>query len=716
MRIFATRYKSVLVFLLISGLVGCGGNNSRTGEPVPPAARRIPVKLTMHGNTRTDNYYWIRDDSRRNPAVLKLLRAENKYTDAVLAPTSKLQDRLFDEIAGRLQDSDKTVPVKEGKYFYHREFRPGHQYPIYVRRQDTPGAHAEIMLDVNTLSIGHDYYHVGNWSVSPNNNMLAFAEDTTGRREYTIRFKDLSTGNFLDDEIHGAGSDLAWANDNRTVFYIHKDPETLRPYEVFRHRLGTSTADDKLVYREKDPAYYVSVYATRSNDYVVIAMHTTDSTEIRLVDASHPTAPPRVFLAREPHLQYQIRYVPGWFYIITNWKAPNFRLMKTPDTVLNDKSAWQQVVPARKNVLLQDVEVFRHYIALDESSGGLAHIRVLNRDNGISHSIRFKDPTYTASLYSNPGLDTTWLRYVYSSLTTPDSIYEYNMADGRTRLLKRQKVSGGFDPANYESKRVFIKARDGAEVPVSLVYRKNLFRKGTNPLLLTAYGAYGIPDDASFQSLRLSLLDRGFVFGIVHVRGGDEMGDKWYARGRLLNKRNTFNDFIDATRALLKDGYGARHKVFAEGASAGGLIMGVIANEAPQLYRGIIARVPFVDLVTTMSDPTIPLTSGEFDEWGNPHNKRDYDYMLSYSPYDQVKRQAYPNMFVTAALYDSQVQYFEPVKWVSKLRHFNTGHNLILLHVDMDNGHNGASSRYERYRLQAQEYAFVLDVLKRPES
>lgn len=716
MRICATSFRILPTLLLIFGLAGCGHRSTNREQPQPPVAKRVPVKLTLHGDTRVDDYYWIRDDSRSKPDVLKLLNAENKYTDAVMAPTKKLQEVLFDEIAGRLQVADKSVPVQSGDYLYHREFQPGHQYPIYVRSLIQPGAQTQVMLDVNTLSIGHDYYHVGNWSVSPNNQVLAFAEDTVGRRQYTIRFKNLANGEYLPDKIEGAGSDLAWANDNRTLFYVHKDPETLRSYEVFSHQLGTPVASDRLVYREQDPAWRLSVYATRENDYVVIEMQSTDSTEIRLVDASQPAAAPKVFLKRQPHLQYQIRHTPGWFYIITNWHAENFRLMKTPDDKLGDISTWQDVIPARPDVRLDDVEVFSHYLALNESVNGLSRLRVIDRDTGLSHSIPLSDPTYTVRLYSNPQFDATGLRYAYSSLTTPESIYEYDMARHTTRLLKRQKISGGFDPLNYASKRIFIMARDGTKVPVSLVYRKDLRRPGKNPLFVTGYGAYGIPDEASFQSRRLSLLDRGFVYAIVHVRGGDEMGQAWYDQGRLLHKRNTFNDFIDATRALVRRGYGKRGEVFASGGSAGGLLMGVVANEAPSLYLGIIARVPFVDVVTTMSDASIPLTSGEFREWGNPGITKDYRYMLSYSPYDQVKAQRYPNMFVTAALYDSQVQYYGPVKWISKLRHFNTGRNLLLLHVNMHTGHDGASSRYDRYRLQALEYAFVLDVLRRKRS
>lgn len=692
-------------------LSGC--NDSGQGQRVtPPEAKRKPTRLTVNGHTRTDNYYWIRDDTRSDPQVLSLLKAENQYTRAVMAPTQKLQDRLYNEIAMRMKDSDRTVPVKDGDYLYHREFRAGGEYPVYVRKQDEPGARPEVILDVNRLSAGHDYYRVSNWTVTPDDNIIAFAQDTVGRRVNTIRFKDLGTGKFLPDRIEGTGSDLAWANDSRTLFYIKRDPGTLQPSKVYRHTLGSDPADDVLVYAEKDPAFYASVYTTRDDHYVVIDLQSTNTSEDWLIDADHPASKPALFLPREQGHEYHLRHVPGWFYVITNRQAENFRLVKTPEDRIGDRSGWQEVIPARPDVLLQDVEVFSKYLAVNETVEGLTRLRVIRRSDGKSSNISFHDPAYTAQLYSNPQFDTDKLRYVYSSLTTPQSVYEYDMATGETRRLKQEEVLGGFDPENYTSERVFITARDGTRVPVSLVYRTDLRKPGKNPLLVYGYGAYGIPVEANFRAIRLSLLDRGFVYALVHVRGGDEMGRQWYEDGRLLNKENTFNDFIDATRALVKRGYGAKDKVIASGGSAGGLLMGVIANEAPQLYLGIIAHVPFVDVVTTMSDDSIPLTRGEYAEWGNPHLPAYYKYMLAYSPYDQVKAQDYPNMFVTAALWDSQVQYYEPVKWVEKLRHMKTDDNLLLLHVNMDTGHNGATARYDRYRLDALEYAFILDIVR----
>lgn len=701
----------VLVLLLL--VAGCWRNSDDSVAIAPPVAAVEPKEISVHGDVRVDDYYWVRDDTRSDPKVLALLDAENEYTRAVMAHTKTLQSELFNEIAGRLKTEDRTVPVKLGDYFYHREFREGREYPVYVRRQDEPGSVPQVILDVNELSHGHDYYEVANWSVSEDGNVMAFAEDQVGRREYTIRFKDLRSGRLLPDSIEEVESDIAWAKDNVSVFYVAKDPVTLLPYRVFRHVLGTAVEEDKLVYEETDTSFYTSVYASRSHDYVVISMQSTDTSEIRLIDADDPGSAPKMFAPREPGIEYRVRHVPGDFYVLTNWNALNYRLMRTPEAGIGDRRSWTEVIPARDEVLLQDVEVFSDYLVVNERTGGLPHLRVIHRHTGEEDTISFHDPTYTARLHSNPEIETTKLRYVYSSLTTPESVFEYDMAHNTTELLKQDEVLGGFDAARYRSERLFITARDGTQVPVSLVYRPDLRRPTENPMYIYGYGSYGISINPSFQSLRLSLLDRGFVYAIVHVRGGQEMGRDWYREGKLLHKRNTFTDFIDATRELVARGYGARDKVFAGGGSAGGLLMGVIANEAPELYRGIIAHVPFVDVVTTMLDESIPLTSGEFDEWGDPRDKTYYDYMLSYSPYDQVKAQDYPNMFVTTGLWDSQVQYYEPVKWVSRLRKVKTDDNLLLLHIDMNTGHSGASGRYERYRIDALEYAFILDVLHR---
>lgn len=711
-----TGWRVTATSLILLGLVGCGTDNDDAAIKAP-VARTEPKITTIHGQTRVDYYDWIRDDTRSDPAVLSLLEAENEYTRVMMARSQGLRDKLFSEITSRLLDNDSTVPVKEGDYYYHREFRAGGDYPVYLREPAGPGAgpsdNPEVILDVNELSTGHDYYQVDNWRITKDGNTLAFAEDTVSRREYTIRFKDLESGEMLPDRIEGVERNVAWANDNQTMFYVVKHPETLLPYKVYRHRLGAPVAQDQLVYEESDPGFYTSVYTSRSHEYVIISIQSTDTSEIRLIDADTPAATPTVFLPREAGHEYRLRHVSGTFYILTNWQARNFRLMSVPASEIGDKSAWSEVVPHRRQVLLQDVEVFDEHIAVNELVDGLTQLRVIDRNDGQSHAVAFNDPTYTAWLHSNPEVSAKKLRYVYSSLTTPDSVYEYDMETRRTELLKQDKVVGGFDPADYTSERLFVTARDGTGIPVSLVYKTASFQQGTNPIYIEGYGAYGLSLEPEFHSLRLSLLDRGFVYAIAHVRGGQEMGRPWYEDGKLFNKKHTFTDFIDITRGLVKAGYADRDKVFASGASAGGLLMGVIANEAPELYRGIIAHVPFVDVINTMLDESIPLTVGEYTEWGNPHQQAAYDYMLDYSPYDQVKRQAYPNLLVTTGLWDSQVQYFEPVKWVSKLRKFKSDDNLLLLHVDMNTGHGGASGRYDRYRIDALEYAFILEVLAR---
>jgi oligopeptidase B len=691
-------------------LSGCWSGEKTMNSPLPPVAAQHEKTLSIHGHDRTDEYYWIRDDTRENPEVLDLLAAENAYTKAVMAHSEQLQRDLFDEISERLAADDRTVPVKTGSHIYFREYLEGGEYPIYVRAPVDNPAEEEVMLDVNSLSTGHDFYQIGNWSVSPGEGVLAYAEDTVSRREYTIRFKDLDTGDTLEDEIHKVAPSIAWAADNRTVFYVDKHPRTLLPFKVYRHKLGTPRKDDVLVYEEPDDAFYTSVYTTRSRQYVVISMGSTDSAEIRLINADEPESTPRIFLAREDNHEYRLRHVDGMFYIRTNWQAENFRLMKVEDDNLGDKSQWQEVIPNRANVLLRDVEVFSDYLVVVEQINGLPQLRVISLDGGEDRLVSFPDPAYTVRLHSNPEVGTNLLRYVYSSLTTPESVFEFDMKSGRSELLKEEKVLGGFDSSRYRSERRMFTARDGTRVPVSLVYRADLYKKGTNPAYIYAYGSYGFSMDPSFLSKRLSLLDRGFVYAIVHVRGGEELGRQWYEDGKLLHKKNTFNDFIDGSKFLVEEGYADAARLFAAGGSAGGLLMGVVANEAPELYKGIIADVPFVDVITTMLDESIPLTTGEFNEWGDPKDKQYYDYMLSYSPYDQVKAQGYPNMLVTTGLFDSQVQYFEPVKWVSRLRRVKQDDNLLLIDIDMDTGHGGASGRYTRHRLDALEYAFILEL------
>lgn len=709
--------KRIIVVLFIAAQVLSGGcDRSATpgvrGEPVPPVAEKHPHELEVHGDRRIDNYYWIRDDQRSDPGVLAYLGAENAYTKAVLAHTEPLQAKLFGEITGRLKSEDRTVPVKRDDYLYFREYRAGGEYPVYLRQPAAGGGEPEVILDGNALARGHPYYAIGDWAVSSGQDHLAYAEDTRSRRQYTIRFRNLTSRTMLADAIVDTSGDMAWANDNRTLFYVARDPETLLPYRVFRHRLGEDPAQDVLVYEEKDNTFYTSVYKTRSRRFIVIFLGSTLSTEALLIDADRPDSAPVSFLPREPRHEYEIRHIDDTFYVRTNWRAENFRLMKVKEGMSRDKANWVEVVPNRDDVLLFDVEVFRNFVALNEREKGLTQLTVLDRRTGQKRRLDFIDPAYSVSLGANPEIETNELRYNYTSLRIPDSVYEEAMDTGYRTLLKQDEVVGRFDPSEYATKRAWATARDGTKIPISIVYRRSLWRPGGNPLYVYGYGSYGISIDPEFASDRLSLLDRGFVYAIVHVRGGEEMGRHWYEAGKMLHKKNTFYDFIDGTKYLLAHGYGDPGKVFAAGGSAGGLLMGVIANEAPLLYTGgVIAHVPFVDIVTTMLDETIPLTTGEFDEWGNPQIKEQYDYILSYSPYDQVRDQAYPNMFVTTGLYDSQVQYYEPVKWVAKLRAHQQGGHRILLHIDMQTGHSGASGRYERYRLKAMEYAFILDVI-----
>ncbi|MBV1878042.1 MAG: S9 family peptidase [Pseudomonadales bacterium] len=690
-------------------MTACSDKTPDLAVITPPVARIVPQTFSIHGHERVDDYFWIRDDTRQDPEVLDLLQRENAYTQQVMSHTETLQDELFAEITNRLTSSNSTVPVKQGDYYYHREFRKGGEYPLYLRRKEHQPA--TILLDLNELAKGHDYYNVGNWVVSPDSQKLAYAEDILSRRVYTLRFKDLQSETLLPDVIYNADTSIAWANDNKTVFYVLKDPTTLRPYRLMKHTLGTTVESDQLIYEEQDARFYVSAYTTRSKKYVVISMQSTDSSEIRLIDADQPEAAPVIFLARENNHEYRLRHIPGEFYILTNWQAKNFRLMQVDEHLIGSKTHWQTTVAHQPEVLIQDVELFNDHLVLTERYDGLPRIRVFDQKSDAVELIQFPDPAYTARLHSNPEINSNQLRYVYSSLTTPRSVYEYNMATGVSTRLKQDKVVGEFDAANYRSERLKVTVRDGAEVPVSLVYRKDLKNKARQPLYLYGYGSYGSAIEPRFSSTRLSLLDRGFVFAMVHVRGGDEMGRRWYEDGKLQNKRNTFWDFIDVTEALVAKGYGDQQQVFAMGGSAGGLLMGVIANEAPEKYLGIIAHVPFVDLVTTMLDASIPLTTGEYTEWGNPEVAADYRYMLSYSPYDQIKPQHYPHMFVTTGLYDSQVQYFEPVKWVSKLRRYKLDDHRLLMHIDMTTGHGGASGRYARYKKSALEFAFILDLL-----
>ncbi|WP_460923834.1 S9 family peptidase [Pontibacter brevis] len=678
--------------------------------PQPPVAKKVPKELTIHGDTRIDNYYWM--NQREDPEVIAYLNAENEYTQQRLAHTEALQEKLYKEIVGRIKQKDESVPYKDDGYWYYTRYEEGKEYPIYARKKGTLEAPEEVMVNANERAEGQSYYSAAGMNVSPNNQFLAFGEDTVSRRKYTIRFKDLNTGKLLPDAIANTTGGAVWGNDNKTVFYTMKDP-ALRSFKIFKHTLGTPTSQDKEVYHEADETFSTFVYKTKSEDYIIIGSGSTVSNEYRYLGADKPNGTFKVIQPRERGLEYSVDHFGDKFYMVTNKDgATNFKLMQTPVSKPG-KANWKEVVPHREDVLLEGIEIFKDYLTLQERKNGLSQIRVMKwNDPKTDYYIDFGEEAYTAYIGINPDFDSKELRYEYSSLTTPSSTYEYNMETKERELLKRQEVVGDFNPENYEAKRIYATADDGTKIPVSLVYRKGLQLDGNNPILLYAYGSYGISTNPSFSSVRLSLLDRGFVYAIAHIRGGQEMGRQWYENGKLLKKKNTFTDFIDAAEFLIEQRYTNPDKLFAQGGSAGGLLMGAVVNMRPELFKGVLAAVPFVDVVTTMLDTSIPLTTGEFDEWGNPADKKYYDYMLSYSPYDNVEAKEYPNMLVTTGLHDSQVQYWEPAKWVAKLREMKTDDNMLLLHTNMAAGHGGASGRFERYKETALQYAFLLNLLE----
>ncbi|MBI2383341.1 MAG: S9 family peptidase [Gammaproteobacteria bacterium] len=702
----ATRF---FVSFGLAALAACGTVPPAREAAAPPVAQVVPYEVKSPNGARTDNYYWLRDDTRQSPAVLDYLRAENAYADAWLAPTKSLQDKLYREIVGRLQEDDETPPSYDNGYWYYARFRKGQDYPVYLRRKGSLDAPEETLLNANTAAKGLAFSQVGALQISYDNTLLAYTQDTTGRRQYTLRFKDLRTGVTLRDRVENVEPDIVWANDNKTVLYVEKDPETLLGYKVKKHVLGTGSAQDKLVYEEQDRSFYVGLAKSKSDNFLFIVLQSTLVSEWRYADADDPDLQFQPVLPREPNHEYQVEHLGLDFVIRSNWQARNFRILRAPIHTSADKRSWKIVVPHSSNAFIEGYEVFKSHLVVNERSGGLLKLRVHPWDGGRSSPIAADEPAYTAQLGSTPELDSEWVRYSYTSLTTPVTVYDYNLRSGERKLIKRQPVLGGFDPRNYVTEYLQAPARDGTHVPVSLVYRKGFQRDGSAPLYQYAYGSYGYSEDPVFQLPAISLLDRGFVYAIAHVRGGQELGRAWYEDGKLLRKKNTFNDFIDVTEHLVRKGYAARDKVFAMGGSAGGLLMGAVVNRRPDLYRGIVAHVPFVDVVTTMLDESIPLTTNEFDEWGNPKRKAYYDYMLSYSPYDNVKAQNYPSMLVTTGLWDSQVQYYEPAKWVARLRATKTDANPLLFHVNMEAGHGGKSGRYPRFREKALEYAFILD-------
>ena len=680
-------------------------------ELQPPVAKIIPHTLEIHGHPRVDNYYWLND--RENPEVIDYLNKENEYYNAVTADTKDFQKELFEEMKARIKEDDQSVPYLYNGYYYITRFEIGQNYPIYSRKKETLSAPEEILFDGNVFAKGKPFFQLGGLSISPDNTMAIFSFDCVGRRIYTIQIKNLLTNEILPDTIENVTGSAVWANDNHTIFYSSQDAVTLRSDKIFKHKLGAKQEDDVLIYFEKDETFNVEIAKSKSKKYLAIESGSTLTTEYQILDANTPDEKFKMFQKRVRGLEYTINHYNDSFYILTNKdKAENFKLMKTLETA-TAKENWIEVIPHREDILLEDIEIFKNFLVVEERANGLNTIKIIPWSGEEAYFLPFDSETYTASTSSNVDFDTDILRYSYQSLATPSSVIDFNMKTREKFIQKEQQVLGGkFDKNNYKEERVWATAGDGTKVPMSLVYKKDLVKNGENPLLQYAYGSYGYSIDASFSSTRLSLLDRGFIFAITHIRGGEDLGRHWYENGKLLKKKNTFTDFIDCSKFLIAEKYTSAQHLYAEGGSAGGLLMGAIVNMAPELYHGIIAQVAFVDVVTTMLDETIPLTTGEYDEWGNPNQKKFYKYMLSYSPYDNVIAQNYPNMYIATGLHDSQVQYWEPAKWVAKLRATKTDKNILVLDTNMDAGHGGASGRFEALKELAKEFSFLLDLEK----
>ena len=677
----------------------------------PPRAQKIDHFMSIHGDKRNDEYYWLRDDTRQNKAVLDYLNAENEFTAGQLSHTTELQEQLFEEMTARLEPNVESIPVFDNGYWYWSKYEEGKDYPIYIRQKGSLEAPQEVLLDENKRAEGHEFYSLASMKISTNDQLMAIAEDIISRRQYKIRIMNLDTGKFYPEVIENTSGQIVWANDNKTLFYVRKHPTTLLPYQVFRHELGTSPDQDQLIYEEKDTTFYTGIFKTRSDNLIGIGVSSTMSSEYRFVSADKPSDAFDVFLPREADHSYSVDHIGDYFYVKSDYEALNERIWQVADDKVGTKDHWQELVGHRDDTLIQSFELFNDYMVVNERLNGVEKLRIRNYAGELLDEVGFNDAAYDVWFSNNPDPDSRVFRYGYSSMNTPDSVYEYHVDEKVSELKKQDKVIGDFNPDQYKSERIMVDARDGKKIPVSIVYRKDRFKKdGTNALLNYAYGSYGSTVDPYFSISRLSLLDRGMVYAISHIRGSKMLGRAWYEDGKKLTKMNTFTDFNDATKALVKRGYGNSKKVYAVGGSAGGLLMGSVINMEPELYHGVIAAVPFVDVVTTMLDESIPLTTGEFDEWGNPKDKAYYDYMLAYSPYDQVKAQNYPHLLVTTGLHDSQVQYWEPAKWVAKLRDMKTDNNRLLLDTDMEVGHGGKSGRYKSYLDRAKQYAFLLDL------
>ncbi len=705
--------KKILIITIVSLIFATSCKNKEPSEKnmdiQTPKAEKIAKHLEIHGDVRVDNYYWLNE--RENEEVIDYLERENDYYDKKTAHTKGFKENLFEEMKSRIKEDDESVPYKYNGYYYITRFETGKDYPIYTRKKDNLDAEEEILFNVNEMAEGHSYYSLTGLSVSPDNKLVSFGVDTVSRRKYILYVKNLETGAILDENIPLTTGGSTWANDNTTLFYTQKDEQTLWSNKIYKHRLGTNSENDELIFTEEDETFGTFIYKTKSNKFLVIGSYSTLTSEYRILNANTPDEPFIVFQPRERGLEYSISHFESNFYILTNKdEATNFKLMKTSEENTT-KENWVDMIPHRTDVLLEDIDIFKEYLVLGERNNGLNKIRIIRWDNSEEYYLPFNSETYTVYASRNPEFETKILRYNYNSLTTPVSVIDFNMETQEKNVLKEAEVLGGkFDKNNYDSKRVWATAEDGTKIPVTMVYKKGIKMNGENPLLLYAYGSYGSTADPYFSTVRLSLLDRGFIYATAHVRGSEYLGRSWYEDGKLLNKKNTFTDFVDVSRYLIEENYTSSDHLYAYGGSAGGLLMGAIANMAPELYNGVVSVVPFVDVVTTMLDDSIPLTTGEYDEWGNPNEEEYYFYMKSYSPYDNVVSMDYPNMLVTTGLHDSQVQYWEPAKWVAKLRELKTDTNDLLFHINMEAGHGEASGRFNALKKYARIYAFLLDL------
>jgi len=710
------KYVNHLIIVAVIIFSSCTREKENTdNELIAPVAEKVTKELS--GN-RVDNYYWMKlSDEQKNAVqkdeqtqkVINYLLAENDYLNKQTAHTEALQKKIYNEIVGRIKQTDESVPYKKNGYWYYTRYEEGQEYPIHCRKKETMTATEEVLLNVNEMAAGHDYYSIVGLSVSEDNYLLAYAEDSVSRRRYTIYVKDLRTGKLVEQPVPNTEGQVTWANDNKTYFYTKKDSATLRSRWILKHKLGTSSANDQIVSEEKDETFYTGIYKTKSNKFLVIWAGSTLTNHYQILDANTPDGKFKEFTPRERGLEYSIDHYNNKFYVVTNLDAQNFRLMETPENKTT-KENWKEKIAHRQDTLLQGIDIFKDYLVLSERANANTLMRIINQKSGAKHYLNFGEAAYTIYPSINLDFDTEWLRYGYTSLTTPNSTYDYNMNTQEKKLLKQTEVVGGYDPDQYQTERIWATADDGTEIPMSIVYKKGMKKDGSNPTLLYGYGSYGASMDPTFSITRLSLLDRGFVYAIAHIRGGQEMGRQWYEDGKMFKKKNTFTDFINCAEFLIEEKFTTPEKLFASGGSAGGLLMGAVVNMRPDLFKGVIAKVPFVDVVTTMEDESIPLTTGEFDEWGNPKNPESYMYMLEYSPYDQVKPQNYPNMLVTTGFHDSQVQYWEPAKWVAKLRELKTDNNKVLLRTNMETGHGGTTGRFKVYEEIAQEFAFIVDL------